>query len=210
MKIKMTNKEIQEYLGAPSSEFPKYTKQLINLANQNAQGTRPKVVGQVTELIQRFPGKQLAEWEEWYLKQYPEAITVATEKIVQMLENLKKAMNAIDRELVEQWVRDLVIVKTFAGLLFHEAILKKLSEIQGCSYRLASPGEESRGIDGFVGSTPISIKPLTYKSMMSLREDIAATIVYYSKRKDGIVIELEPEEEKDVQQSGGDLTLFPK
>jgi len=161
MKIKMTNKEIEEYLGAPSSEFPKYTTQLINLANKNAQGTRPKVVGQMSELIQRFPGKQLAEWEEWYLRQYPEAISMATEKIVRMLENLKKAMSVIDQELVEAWVRDLVILKTSVGLRFQEAILKKLAETQGYTYRLASPEEESRGIDGFVGNTPISIKPLT-------------------------------------------------
>lgn len=32
-------------------EFPKYTSQLINLANQNAQGSRPKTVGQLSELF---------------------------------------------------------------------------------------------------------------------------------------------------------------
>jgi hypothetical protein len=32
-------------------DFPKYTTQLLNLANQNAQGTRPRVVGQVSELV---------------------------------------------------------------------------------------------------------------------------------------------------------------
>jgi hypothetical protein len=37
------------------------------LANQNAQGTRPKVVGQMSELIKEFPGKDVAEWEEWYI-----------------------------------------------------------------------------------------------------------------------------------------------
>ena len=31
--------------------FPKYTTQLMNLANQTAQGTRPKVVGQMSELF---------------------------------------------------------------------------------------------------------------------------------------------------------------
>jgi hypothetical protein len=57
MKIKLTNREIIEYLGSSSPEFPKYTTQLINLANKNAQGTRPRVVGKVTELIRKKIGR---------------------------------------------------------------------------------------------------------------------------------------------------------
>ena len=34
--------------------FPKYTSQLINWANQNAQGTRPRVVGQLSELFPEY------------------------------------------------------------------------------------------------------------------------------------------------------------
>jgi hypothetical protein len=40
-----------DIVGSPP-EFPKYATQLLNLANQNAQGTRPKIVGQMSELIQ--------------------------------------------------------------------------------------------------------------------------------------------------------------
>jgi hypothetical protein len=155
------------------------------------QGTRLKVVGQLSELIQAFPGKRLAEWEEWYLKRHPEAINIATNKIVEMLEHLKKAVNKIDRGFVEQWVRDLVIVKTFVGLRFQEAILKKVAENKKCDFRLASPKEEGQGIDGFIGDSPVSIKPATYKSKKGLSEDIQVSIIYYSKRKDGIVIEFE-------------------
>ncbi len=191
MKIKLTDRELREHLGAESPEFPKYTTQLINLANQNAQGTRPRVVGQMSDLIQEFPGKRLAEWEEWYLERNPDAIAAATDKIVEMLDRLKEAMNAIDRDLVEKWVRDLVIVKTFVGLRFQEAILKKIADFQALSYRLASPEEESRGIDGFVGDQPVSIKPLTYRSKRSLEEEIEAEIIYYSKVRDGLMIELE-------------------
>jgi len=51
-KVKITNEEIKELLGVKSFEFPKYSTQIINLANQNAQGTRPAVVGQMSDLIQ--------------------------------------------------------------------------------------------------------------------------------------------------------------
>ena len=38
----------------------------MNLANQNSQGTRSKVVGQLSDLIQEFQGNSIEEWEEWY------------------------------------------------------------------------------------------------------------------------------------------------
>ncbi len=79
----------------------------------------------MSELTQEFEGKTLAQWEDWYLKKKPEAIKNATEKILQKLKDLKNALNKIDKETVEQWVKDLIIVKTFAGLRFQEAILKK-------------------------------------------------------------------------------------
>jgi len=130
MKIKITIEEIRKYLDIETPEFPKYVAPLINLANQYAQGTRPKVVGQMSELIQEFEGKTLSEWEEWYLKKKPDAIKNATEKILQKLKELKNSLNKIDRATVEQWVRDLVIVKTFAGLRFQEAILKKVQKLK--------------------------------------------------------------------------------
>ncbi|MDZ7363482.1 MAG: MjaI family restriction endonuclease [candidate division KSB1 bacterium] len=68
MKIKITNEEIQPLLELPVPEFPKYTTQLINLASQNAQATRPKVVGQMSELIRQFPQKHWQEWEECLMK----------------------------------------------------------------------------------------------------------------------------------------------
>ena len=51
MKFTIKNEEISKINGVESAEFPKYTSQLINWANQNAQGTRPKVVGQLSELF---------------------------------------------------------------------------------------------------------------------------------------------------------------
>ncbi|RLA92522.1 MAG: hypothetical protein DRG25_06210 [Deltaproteobacteria bacterium] len=81
MKVKISNEEIRKYLDIEQPEFPKYTTQLLNLANQNAQGTRPKIVGQMSELIQHFTGRSVHEWEEWYLKQKPYAIRNTTERM---------------------------------------------------------------------------------------------------------------------------------
>ncbi|RKY91999.1 restriction endonuclease [candidate division KSB1 bacterium] len=189
MKVKISNDEIRRYLDIEVPEFPTYTTQLLNLANQNAQGTRPKIVGQMSELIQHFTGKTLAEWERWYIEQKPDAIRNATERILQMIKNLKNAIDKIDRDMVEEWVRDLVIVKTFMGLRFQEAILKKGAEITGANFKLSDFKEESKGIDGYIGSIPVSIKPDTYKIKAALREDIVVKIIYYKKIKNGIEVD---------------------
>ncbi|MDD5748465.1 MAG: MjaI family restriction endonuclease [Actinomycetota bacterium] len=189
MKVKISIGEIRKYLDIENPEFPKYVAPLINLANQYAQGTRPKVVGQMSELIQEFEGKTLSEWEKWYLEKKPEAIKNATEKILQKLKELRNSLDRIDQATVEQWVRDLVIVKTFAGLRFQEAILKKGAEIKGVDYRLSEPEEESKGIDGYIGEIPVSIKPHTYDVKASLRERMEIKIIYYRKVDDGIEVD---------------------
>jgi uncharacterized protein YukE len=189
MKIKLSIDEIRKYLDIETAEFPKYVAPLINLANQYAQGTRPKIVGQMSELIQEFEGKTLTEWEKWYLNKKPDAIRNATERIFQMLKNLKNTINKIEEGTVEQWVKDLVIVKTFIGLRFQEAILKRGAEMSGTNYRLSDPDEEAKGIDGYIGDIPVSIKPYTYETKAALPEHIETKIIFYEKVKDGIEVD---------------------
>jgi len=187
--IKIPNSEIQNLLSEGTVEFPKYSTQIMNLANQNAQGTRPKVVGQMSDLIQEFKGKTLQEWRIFYEGRKPDGIKDAADKIYPMIELFKEAITKIDKEMVEKWVDDLVILKTFAGLNFQETILRKLSEIKNEKYRLATPYEEAQGIDGFIGETSLSIKPNSYKTMFQLQENIAVGMVYYEKKDTGLVIE---------------------
>jgi hypothetical protein len=187
--IKIRNKELVELLKVTPPEFPKYASQIINLANQNAQGTRPKVVGKMSELFVESNARSLLEWEEWYKENRPKAIEEATARIWPMVGRLKETIANIDRQMVRKWVEDLVLVKTFVGLRFHEAILKKVSEHFGKGYRIPTAVEEGRGIDGWIDSTPVSIKPITYKTMKALPEKIEFLMVYYSKGKDGISIE---------------------
>ena len=84
------------------------------MANQNAQGTRPRVVGQLSELIKECPEKTYEGWKDWYLTKHPEAIENASEKIKEMVNNLKEAIQKIDRTMIKKWVEDLVLEKTFS------------------------------------------------------------------------------------------------
>lgn len=191
MKLKIPNSEVQELLSGKKYSYPKYATQIMNLANQNAQGTRAKIVGQMSELIQEFEGTALEEWEKWYLESHPDAIDNATEKVYTMVTLFKDAILKIDKESVHKWVEELILIKTFSGLKFQEAILKKIALHFEKNYRLATPEEESKGIDGFIGDIPLSIKPVTYKIKMGLNEFIDFPIVFYDKKKSEIVLEFD-------------------
>ncbi len=191
-RFRIPNKELKEELtGRSAKSFPKYTSQLLNQANTWAGGTRPAIVGQMTELLKEFTLTQntYEEWRKWYLRRKPEAIAQATTRIRKMLDNISQAIKLIDDELVRAWVDDLVIVKTFAGLRVQQAILSRLAKLNNATYRVATPVEESKGIDGYIGERPVSIKPSTYKQMSRLSESIKIPIVYYEKNKDGIEVD---------------------
>ncbi|MFN3787022.1 MjaI family restriction endonuclease [Sulfurihydrogenibium azorense] len=200
MEFKIENEEIRELMNIQGAEFPKYATQIINLASQNAQATRPKVVGKMSELIKEFTGKTLEDWEIFYTKKYPQGIEDATQKILEMIKNFKNVINEINEDMVKQWVKDLVIVKTFIGLKFQEAIIKKVALEFKKQYRLATPEEESKGIDGYIGDIPISIKPITYKTKSQLSENIKVDIIFYKKEKDGIKIIIQEDLEKKLRQ----------
>lgn len=194
MKKKIYNSEIEALSNAEAYDFPKYTTQIINLVNSNAQGTRPAVVGQMSELIKEFPGRSLAEWIEWYNEKEPEAISNATERIWAKLQEMKEAVGLIDREMVEKWVKDLVYNKTYCGLKFQEAILAFLAKEYNATYTVACVEDEAKGIDGYLNGKPVQIKSVTYKLEAHLSEVIDVPIIFYDKKKDGINIEYEPGE----------------
>lgn len=189
--IKIKNEELIKELIGDKKDFPKYTTQIINLANQNSQGTRPRVVGQLSELINECPKKTYKGWRKWYLSRHPSAVENATEKIDDMIIKLKEAISKVDRKMIQDWVEDLILEKTFIGLRFQEAILKKVAALKNENYRLSKPKEESRGIDGFIGGKPVSIKPMTYAAKKALREKIDSKIIYYNKKKTGLEINAE-------------------
>ena len=195
MKYTLKNENIESFNESETFSFPKYTSQLINWANQNAQGTRPVVVGQMSELFPEFMASDeeitIENWQTWYTERYPDAFKKATDKIYAQVQNLREAIQLIDYEMVENWVEDLVIAKTFNGLYVQKAILASLAERKRTTYRLATPDEESVGIDGYVGDAPYSVKPDTYKTMGRLSETIDVKMIYYTKTKTGLKVEVE-------------------
>lgn len=189
MKSKITNQEVARLSNANMYDFPKYTTQIINLINQTVQGTRAKVVGQMSELIQEFEGQTLEEWIKWYNQKQPNSIENATNKIFSYLQNYKDAIQLIDKKLIQKWVEDLVYTKTFCGLKVQQAIISHIANNLGKEWRLASIEEEAKGIDGYIGTVAVQIKSDTYKTESHLNESINVPIIYYTKNNQGLSIE---------------------
>ena len=86
MIYNLKNEMLESYNGTEHEIFPKYTSQLINWANQNAQGTRPKVVGQMSEIFPEFLNSvaehpTIEDWKNFYTMTHPESVREATDKI---------------------------------------------------------------------------------------------------------------------------------
>lgn len=145
----------------------------------------------MSELMQEFKGQTAKEWEEWYNQRKPNAIKDATDKIYAQFLKISEAMSLIDRDMIEQWVKDLIYAKTFCGLRVQNAIISFIAAKFAKQYRFANTKEEAEGIDGFIGGMPVQIKPTSYKYEKHLSETIYVPIIYYDKKKDGIEIEYE-------------------
>jgi hypothetical protein len=74
-----------------------------------------------------------------------------------MVVKMREAADEIDCEMVNRWVKDLILYKTYTGLgRDEEAVLKKLSEEYDLPYEFGTAEDESKGIDGYLGSQPVS------------------------------------------------------
>ncbi|MGI5818403.1 MAG: MjaI family restriction endonuclease [Armatimonadota bacterium] len=194
MLLKISWDDIADALEIDTAEFPKYASPLLNLANQYAQATRPRVVGQMSELIEEFPGDCVEGWEDWYGQQMPDAMDEAVDRIEEKIRAFRDVLEQIDREMIARWVRDLVICKTYQGMRFQAAVLKHVASETKNEWTRATPEEEAMGIDGRVGSTAVSIKPETYEAMKQLREGIGATMIVYRKTRRHLEVEFDPDE----------------
>ncbi|MFA5480268.1 MAG: MjaI family restriction endonuclease [Candidatus Muiribacteriota bacterium] len=188
MEIIIKLKDIIDFYEIEEPCFPKYSTQILNIAVSTSQATRPRVVGQMTELIEEFPGDDYENWIKWYNMKKPDSIEKAADKAYEYIQKFKEVIDSIDREMVKKYIEDLVFTKTFTGLKLQKIILSRVSDFFNTNYKLSTPAEESQGIDGFINDIPVSIKPISYKYKTNLNEEIQCKMIYYSKNKKNIKI----------------------
>lgn len=169
----------------------KYVGSVINLANGFGRACNIKRVGQMSELIKeyRLTADTPTEkgWKDFYYKRVGKpAIKEAADVAWDTFLKIRKNMDSVEKKDIYNWIHDLIITKTFSGMQIQLDILEMLAEDD---YRLATPEEEAKGIDGYIDGEPVSIKPNTYKKTINSNiENIPYRIIYYKKTKNGIVV----------------------
>jgi len=207
-EFRISAEEREQLVAEEVEEFPvdtpKYTTYLLNPAINLSQSNRPEVVGQMSEIIEEFrdecPDGTFQDWIEFYFEEYDgeRRLEEATQKAFPMVKRMKEAFEEIDKEMTHNYLRDLVLFKTYEGFDIQETIFRKLGEIYETEVRQATAEDESKGIDGYLNGQPISIKPVTYKD--NLQEGIDAPIVYYDENKTNKAMSIDISELKDIME----------
>ncbi|MDV7350357.1 MjaI family restriction endonuclease [Halorubrum distributum] len=199
---RLVAEEVEEF----PIDNPKYTTYLLRPAVNLSQSNRPRVVGQMSEIIEEFrqehPDGTFEDWVKYYKTEHDgdERLEEATETAYPMVEKMRDAFDEIDEAMTHDFLRDLVLFKTYEGFDIQEAILRKLGEMYNEEVTRASAEDESKGIDGYVGDQPVQIKPTTYPD--DLQEGIEVPIVTYDENKSNKAMTVnasELSEEMDIE-----------
>jgi hypothetical protein len=164
----------------------KYIGSVVNVANSFSQATRPKHVGQMSDLIQEYrsttDNPNVNGWENFYISNGgDQKIDDAAKKTYAMIETIRENLQDVTLEDVRGWMKDLIVNKTYDGLMIQEKILKSLAKD---SWRLSTREEEARGIDGYIDGEPVQIKPESYSSNPQANlQNINCRIIFYKKTK---------------------------
>lgn len=185
---RIKSSKIAEAIGIEKISIPKYSSGVINNANKYSRATRTENVSQVSETIKIFrddttvPNHSLTEWERWYLAKYPDAITKATNDAWRQFKKMRAELAKVKKEHIKEWERDLIINKTYAGLMIQDAIIKTIAKDLGVESRLGTPDEEGRGIDGYINNVPVQIKSNTFQEEVRNEQfDEEIVMIYYTK-----------------------------
>ena len=195
MKKSIPREELQGYADQSNKKFPKFVSGVINTANRFGKGTAEENVGLMSDEFNEFckTGNPLTleNWTKWYVAKHNDSIKKAATANYRKLKEIKKAVRGITKKDVEDWCEDLVITKSFNGLYLQRAILIDLAQETGKTFRESTREDEKHGIDGYVGDVAYSVKPISYRRMKHIKEEINAVMIYYKMNKDKLEYDVE-------------------
>lgn len=205
--IQISKDERIEILRGEKSEFPKYTGQLLNLANQTAKSTRQSLVGDMNSLLDEFeenhPNGTFEEWKEFYLNEHDgkEKLAESAAELFEMIEKMQEAIMEIDEEMAHEFVHEMVLYKTFLGNDVTRVVLEKLAELYKMEYTIAS---EEDTVDAYLGDQPLQIISSEEQPMLksSPRHESIPAVIYQINSPDRSL-------EVDTHQLSRELGVTP-
>jgi len=179
-----------------NGNYEKYLEKLFRTFKNDARATRPEVVGQLTDLLEKSSADTYLEWEQYYrenyLKDNPEAVQTAVDSVVNYLEGtINKRLRETTRDDVRQWIQMLLYYRSPTGMFYESTILNHIADENDMSYIGSSPKEEAEGIDGFLDGQEVQVKPKSYDHGGTNREIPSVPTVVYDVQGNEIYIETE-------------------
>jgi hypothetical protein len=156
------NVSIRKILKKKDIGYPTYYYGLINTANKTTGATRSCNVGKMHSLIKELNPKSLPDWKRKHSKLYPDAFSIVRGKILSYLSSIGIQDSVIQEEYsfyVDEFINNLLFEQTYSGLKIQEIIIRKVSSMMRKSYHWSAGSDDSKGIDGYIGDIPVSIKP---------------------------------------------------
>jgi DNA-directed RNA polymerase delta subunit len=203
-KIKLEYRKGEDLykINAQDSHIKKYQPEFLNIVNKHGHGNDADIVGLVSQVIKDYRKTTvtptLKGWEDYHGKLTNiKGIEAGVEKNWAQFEKMKKAINAIDKDIVRYWLKNLVYNKTFAGLQAQDMLLKdianRLTEEKGKTYSYINgdADDERAQIDGYIKAPDgkmcgLQIKSDSYRSHNTVEGNAPVPYVYYELKEDGL------------------------
>jgi len=190
--IKISSRAYQAVVKRDRYSFPVNSKPILNIATQNSQATRPKVVGSMKDQFTAFltTGKRsVDEWETYYLQTCNgrAKIQAATDLLYNYLNKMPVDHSVFTRDLAEKYITELTINKTHYGMSGEYHSVLAAAAYFDSGFRFSTAEEESHGIDAWINDRPVQVKPHDSVKMHHVRNhaDTDRTLVItYEAKKD--------------------------
>lgn len=189
-KLRISSEEREIIVRGTREEYPKYVSQILNLANQNAQATRAEYVGKMKDILREFdsthPEGTYDDWVDFYMSGYngDEKISNSAERLYDMVEKMRKAMQEIDEEDAERYVSQLVLYKTYMGNDIDEVIARKLEQVYSREVQL----KPKDWVVGYIDDIPFVLQSLD-DGVKTKSPENAVTVYYRVESDNSIVID---------------------
>lgn len=197
-------------INAQDDHIAKYQSEFLNIVNKHGHGNDAAIVGMVSQVIKNYrkqsDSPSLDGWKEYHQKLTDiKGIEFGVEKNWAQFQEMKKAIDAIDKDVLRYWLKNLVYNKTFAGLQAQDMVLKdiarRLSEEreQEYSYCNGDADDERAQIDGYIINPDnkvcgLQVKSDSYKSHNTVERNAPVKYVYYKLNQDGLSYEFNLDE----------------
>jgi hypothetical protein len=180
-----------------SVNYPKYFTTKVNNANSWSQATFKRSIGDLGKLFTKFRNSHrsseqtMENWRTYFNTQRPgkleEAIAKTSAKYLEVLQ-YDVDVDVLSQETLSNiatWMDALIIEKTFIGQMAQVETLSAFAQHNSMKITTATTEEDSMGIDGYVGSVSVSVKPESYRAIHKVRAQHEA---YYKVEAGQLII----------------------